>query len=154
MTLTSEQLSVVNLVSGRHLVLVPPGSGTSEMLSQRIVRALASEKERDHQAALGYFKAGMSLAQLRHEELRTAIGDFIYHRRGTLRLDAATSLAERGCSRWKGVVRGASKDFERLQSVADDEHEETIRTILMNKLPDDYERRLRAILFARARRKM
>ena len=115
---------------------------------------LASDEERDHQVALEYFKAGMSLVQSRHEELWTAIGDFIYHRRGTLRLDAATFLVERGCSRWKGIVRGSSRDFERLQAVADDEHEETIRTILMNKLPDDYKRRLRAILFARARRKM
>ena len=39
MTLTSEQPSVVNLVSGRHLVLAPPGSGKKEMLSQRIIRA-------------------------------------------------------------------------------------------------------------------
>ena len=130
------------------------GAYDSEAIGRIRKTALASEEERDHQAALEYFKAGMFLAQFRHEELRTAIGDFIYHRRGTLRLDAATFLAEWGCSCWKGVVRGASKDFERLQTVADDEHEETIRTILMNKLPDDYERRLRAILFARARRKM
>ena len=33
MTLTDEQLSVVNLASGRHLVLAPPGSGKTEMLS-------------------------------------------------------------------------------------------------------------------------
>ena len=88
MTLTAEQLSVVNLVSGRHLVLAPPGPGKTEMLSQRI-------------------------------------------------------------------IRGASTDFVRLESAADAEHEETIRTILALKdLPDEYERRLRAILFARARRKM
>ena len=41
-TLTSEQLSVVNLVSGRHLVLAPPGLGKTEMLSRRIIRALGS----------------------------------------------------------------------------------------------------------------
>ena len=42
MTLTDEQLSVVNLVSGRHLVLAPPGSGKTEMLSQGILRAQAA----------------------------------------------------------------------------------------------------------------
>lgn len=117
MTLTDEQLSVVNLVSGRHLVLAPPGSGKTELLA--------------------------------------AIGDFVYHRSGTLRLDAATCLAAQGITRWNGVIRGASTDFVRLESAADAEHEETIRAILAKKdLPDEYERRLRAILFARARRKM
>ena len=76
-----------------------------------------------------------------------------YHRTGTLRLDAATFLAAQGITRWDGIVRGASTDFVRLQSVADDEHEETIRAILVKKnLPDEYERRLRMIIFARAKR--
>lgn len=40
MTLTEEQESVVSIREGRHLVLAPPGSGKTEMLSQRIRRAL------------------------------------------------------------------------------------------------------------------
>ena len=115
--------------------------------------AHASRKERDHRTALEYFKSGHQGAPERQRELRAAIGDFVYHRTGTLRLDAATFLAAQGITRWNGIVRGASTDFVRLQSVADDEHEETIRAILVKKnLPDEYERRLRAILFARAKR--
>ena len=115
--------------------------------------ALASRKERDHRAALEYFKSGLQIATERQTELRAAIGDFVYHRSGTLRLDAATCLAAEGITRWNGIIRGASTDFVRLESVADAEHEETIRTILAKKdLQDEYERRLRAILFARAKR--
>ena len=117
--------------------------------------ALISRKERDHRAALEYYKSGLQIAPERQTELRTAIGDFVYHRSGTLRLDASTCLVAQGIARWNGVIRGASTDFVRLESAADAEHEETIRAILAKKdLPDEYERRLRAILFARARRKM
>ena len=123
------------------------------MLSQRIVRALASEKERDHRAAVEYYKSGLQIVPERQTELLAAIGDFVYHRSGTLRLDAVTCLGAQRITRWNGIVRGASTDFVRLESIADAEHEEKIRTILALKdLPDEYERRLRAILFARAKR--
>lgn len=107
---------------------------------------------RDHCAALEYFKAGLSAAREYRAELVAAIGDFIYHYNGMLRLEAATCLVTCGVTRWKDVIRGASADFMRLQSVADDSHEEAIRTILKRKLPNDYEHRLREILFARATR--
>lgn len=41
LTLTEEQRQVVELDAGRHLVLAPPGSGKTEMLAERIFRALS-----------------------------------------------------------------------------------------------------------------
>lgn len=115
---------------------------------------LASKEERDHRASLEYFKTGCECATERRSELLVAIGDFIYHHCGVLRLVAATFLAEQGVLRWKGIVRGASTDFERLQQVADPEHEETLRLLLEKRLPDEYDRHLRTILFVRARRRL
>ncbi len=40
MSLTEDQKAVVALSSGRHLVLAPPGSGKTEMLSRRIINAV------------------------------------------------------------------------------------------------------------------
>lgn len=40
MELTDEQRAVVEIAAGRHLVLAPPGSGKTEMLSRRILGAL------------------------------------------------------------------------------------------------------------------
>ena len=114
--------------------------------------ALASNEERTHRASLEYFKTGVEASRESKEVLLTAVGDYIYHRQGAIRLDAATFLLAQGNARWKGVVRGASTDFVRLQQVSDDEHEESIRTILTRDLSDEYERRLRALLLARAKR--
>ena len=117
--------------------------------------AFTSRREHDHRAALEYFKSGLQMALESQVELRAAIGDFVYHRSGMLRLDAATCLAAQGITCWNGIIRGASTDFVRLESIADAEHEETIRAILTKKdLPDEYERRLRRILLARAKRIM
>ena len=40
MKLTEEQRAVVEIAEGRHLVLAPPGSGKTEMLTKRVVAAL------------------------------------------------------------------------------------------------------------------
>lgn len=40
MNLTAEQQAVVDISGGRHLVLAPPGSGKTEMLTQRVITAL------------------------------------------------------------------------------------------------------------------
>ena len=284
MTLTSEQLSVVNLVSGRHLVLAPPGSGKTEMLSQRIIRALGSGvdpakmlcatftnraafemrdrvagaagqdcklpdvgnlhhfchrfllavhrlhpgkhvldesqqldfirevtdvlREEPNEIVEEYFadceeddrspypdilsavlishqwRLGIPPCYLRqvppqvHELVECGViaaleraysglkrkfqsvdfddlvnETFLYHRSGMLRLDAATCLTAQGITCWNGVIRGAATDFVRMESIADAEHEETIRAILSKKdLPDEYERRMRRILLARAKR--
>ena len=40
MKLTEEQRAVVEIAEGRHLVLAPPGSGKTEILTQRVVAAL------------------------------------------------------------------------------------------------------------------
>lgn len=42
MTLTAEQQAVVDIDSGRHLVLAPPGTGKTQMLTERVKRALAN----------------------------------------------------------------------------------------------------------------
>lgn len=39
-SLTEEQQAVVDIVSGRHFVLAPPGSGKTEMLTQRVLAAM------------------------------------------------------------------------------------------------------------------
>lgn len=41
-SMTEEQQAVVDITSGRHLVLAPPGSGKTEMLTQRILTAMRS----------------------------------------------------------------------------------------------------------------
>ncbi|MBK6877303.1 MAG: UvrD-helicase domain-containing protein [Ignavibacteria bacterium] len=38
---TEEQKSVISLVEGQHLVLAPPGSGKTDILSTRVEQALA-----------------------------------------------------------------------------------------------------------------
>ena len=40
MELDEEQLRVVEIDSGRHLELAPPGAGKTEQLTRRVVRAL------------------------------------------------------------------------------------------------------------------
>ena len=40
MNLTPEQQAVVDISNGRHLVLAPPGSGKTEMLTQRVIEEL------------------------------------------------------------------------------------------------------------------
>ena len=88
-----------------------------------------------------------------HEiDIASVLGDFLYSRFGDLRFSAASALADFGDSRWLGNIVGTSRDFEYLASVSDPSHENTLRILLENELPESYEERLRNILRARALR--
>ena len=81
-----------------------------------------------------------------------AIGDFLYSRFADLRFAAASSLFDLGDDRWRMHIVGSSRDFDYLASVADPEHENTIRILLQHSHSATYETRLRNILRARALR--
>ena len=82
----------------------------------------------------------------------TAVGDFLYSCYSHLRLAAASSLSEFGDDQWIGLVSGTVRDFEKLSTVVDVSHEETIRRIISVPKSDSYERRLRNLLRRRAMR--
>ena len=123
--------------------------------AMRFVRtaSLTAKENRVRRAAFAYFRSVLA-ADASSETARralSAIGDFLYCPSGELRLQAATTLAARGDTRWTGVITGAQRDFERLAAVKDDEHEDSIRVILSSAPSDRHERALRRILFVRAR---
>ena len=82
----------------------------------------------------------------------TAVGDFLYSCYPHLRLAAASLLSEFGDDHWIGLVSGTVRDFEKLSTVVDVSHEETIRRIISVPKSDSYERRLRNLLRCRAMR--
>ena len=206
MTLTSEQLSVVNLVSGRHLVLAPPGSGKTEMLSQRIIRALDSGVDPEKMLCATFtnraaFEMRDRVAGAAGQDCKLPGGGIAENVAILVRTNREADDCERLVrglgyrtvkvsgrdlfayplmrdflafvslfvekpprTAWVSLVRrfadgiyrsSEARYFVRLESIADAEHEETIRAILTKKdLPDEYERRLRRILLARAKRIM
>ena len=85
-------------------------------------------------------------------EVASAIADFLYSRYGDLRFSAASTLYDLGDTRWLGNIVGTSRDFDYLASVPAPSHENTIRLILDNEIPETYEEHLRNILHARALR--
>ena len=123
--------------------------------AMRLVRtaSLTTKADRVRRAAFAYFQSALAADASSETVSRaiSAIGDFLYCPSGELRLQAATTLAARGDTRWTGVITGAQRDFERLAAVKDDEHEDSIRVILSSAPSDRHERELRRILFARAR---
>ena len=79
-----------------------------------------------------------------------AIGDSLYSSDSQLRFDASNLLLAQNCDRVAKCVIGSPDDFERLASVADPDHEFSIRLILSNTPPSTYEHHLRTILQSRA----
>ena len=54
MNFTERQLEIINLKKGRHLVVAPAGSGKTELLCQRIIKAIESGIEPDQMACLTF----------------------------------------------------------------------------------------------------
>ena len=42
--LSKEQLAILNLTEGKHLVLAPPGTGKTELIAQRVLKAVTQDK--------------------------------------------------------------------------------------------------------------
>ena len=82
---------------------------------------------------------------------RLGLEDCLYAPDGETRAMAATVLDERFGTRWRDVLFGSASDFSRLGRIAAPEHEAHIRSVLEAKrIPRQYERELRGVLFARA----
>ena len=64
MQLTEEQQLVVDIKDGRHLILAPPGSGKTEMLTQRVVSALKSGVNSDRMFCVTFtVRAGVEMRE-------------------------------------------------------------------------------------------
>ena len=123
----------------------------AEVLAAVRDAAIRSPEDFVHRAALAYCRAGLASGES-HDLFLEAVGDFIYSRRGELRLDAATILYENGVRKWQDVITGAKSDFARLADADDPSHEPTLAAILATKLPEKYDRAIREIVFHRASR--
>lgn len=123
----------------------------AEVLAAVRDAAIRSPEDFVHRAALAYCRAGLASGES-HDLFLDAAGDFIYSRRGELRLDAATILYENGVRKWQDVITGAKSDFARLADADDPSHEPTLAAILATKLPEKYDRAIREIVFHRASR--
>lgn len=118
------------------------------------VATLEAKAERVHRSSLSYFRSVLDAKPCPRPVgalALAALGDFIYNRRGEIRLEASLSLKTLGDGRWEKVVTGAAKDFERLAQVPDPDHEGSIRAILQTKPGGEYEKSLRDILCRRAK---
>ena len=124
----------------------------AEVLTAVRDAAIRSPEDSVHRAALAYCRAGLASGES-NDLFLEAIGDFIYSRRGELRLDAATILYENGVTKWQNVITSAKSDFARLAEQRDPSHEATLSSILSTKLPEKYEHALREIVFHRAMRR-
>ena len=129
--------------------------GEFNLEAMHAVRALAvnSLRERVCGAALRYFRLASTQADLR-DEARACLSVGLYFRYSDLRVTAAQMCADAGDMRWMSVVRGSSRDFERLGHVPAPEHEDDIRAILSVAEAKDgtsaYTRALRQVLFLRS----
>lgn len=91
MELTTEQLAVTNLSEGIHLVLAPPGTGKTDILSQRIQIALQNDVQPDKMLCLTFTNRASKEMNKRIEDRFGKTGVFI----GNIHTFCLTFLKER-----------------------------------------------------------
>ncbi len=120
MQLSDEQLKILNLNSGKHLVLAFPGTGKTELLSLRIIKALEDGVNQENMVCLTF-------------TVRAAIGMKERIRRKGLKTDFFVGNIHQFC--WKFLRQNKLVPIN--ISILDEQDSYLILNDIINNMPDD-----------------